>query len=236
MYNPAMTRYAFMLLFLTTILSAQSEVEITAEPDHHLVLTNNQVRVFYVDVAPHAETLMHWHRHDYVFVTLGETQVVNAVKGKGPVTLTLHDGDTGLLPAPFAHIARNTSDKPFRNLTIELLQDEKLRHSSFKWDEDRGLHILHGGTEEILWVKDGVRASLFELQPGGMVPLHHHQGPHLLVAVSDVDLSNVAGKESMSGMPGHFKSGDCKWLPGNYSHSITNTGTKPAKFVTLEFP
>ena len=37
-------------------------------------------------------------------------------------------------------------------------------------------------------------------------------------------------------MPGHFKSGDHKWLPGNYSHTITNIGGQPAKFVTLEFP
>jgi hypothetical protein len=37
-------------------------------------------------------------------------------------------------------------------------------------------------------------------------------------------------------MPAHFKSGDCKWLPGNYSVTLTNTGTTPAKFVTLEFP
>ncbi len=37
-------------------------------------------------------------------------------------------------------------------------------------------------------------------------------------------------------MPGHFKSGDSKWLPGGYSHTLTSTGPRPAKFVTLEFP
>ena len=60
-----MRRYVFLLL-LPALLFAQSapEVEITSEPNHHLVFANDQVRVFHVDVAPHSDTLMHWHRHD----------------------------------------------------------------------------------------------------------------------------------------------------------------------------
>src|SRR6266496_586448 len=46
-----------------------SEVEITAEPHHRLALENQYVRVFKVDVPPHESTLMHRHRHDYIFVT-----------------------------------------------------------------------------------------------------------------------------------------------------------------------
>jgi oxalate decarboxylase/phosphoglucose isomerase-like protein (cupin superfamily) len=233
-------RRSVLFLFLTSFLTAQAapEVEITTEPHHHLAFANDQVRVFNVDVPPHAETLMHWHRHDYIYVTLGASEVVNAVKGKDPVTVKLRDGQTGFLPGAFAHFARNLSDQPFHIVNIELLQDDKLRHSPAHWDpahpdDDRGLDILHGGTREILFVKDGVRVSEFELQPGGMVPMHHHAGPHLLVAVSDLDIrSDVEGQGPM---PGHFKSGDAKWLPGGYSHTITNTGHHPAKFVTLEF-
>jgi quercetin dioxygenase-like cupin family protein len=226
-----------LLLLAVTLLSAQAaapEVEITAEPHHHLVLENASIRVFNVDIPPHAESLMHWHRHDYIYVMLGPTEVVNAIQGKDPVTVKLVDGETRFSPGPFAHIARNISDQPFRNLTIEILDDTRLRQSTAKWDEDRGLDILQGGTRQVLFVKDGIRATEFELQPGGVVPTHHHSGPHLLVAVSDLEIrSDVEGQGPM---PGHFKSGDAKWLPGGYSHSITNVGAHPAKFVTLEFP
>lgn len=220
-----------------TLLAAQApapEVELTAEPHHHLTLENKYVRVYNVEVAPHTDTLMHWHRHDYIFVTLGPTEVVNAVKDKPPVTLKLQDGETRFSPAPFAHIARNLTDQPFRNVTIEIVDDEALRHTTTHWDEDRALETFQGGTQQILFVKDAIRVSEFELQPGAVVPMHHHTGPHLLVAVTDLDIrSDVEGQGPM---PGHFKSGDSKWLPGNYSHTITNTGQKPAKFVTLEFP
>jgi len=234
-----MKSFAGVLFIATLLLSLPTpEVEITAEPHHQLAFENASVRVFHVDLPPHAETLMHWHRHDYINVTLGASEVVNAVQGKDPVTVNLQDGETRFASAPFAHIARNVRDQPFHNLAIEILNDAKLRQSAAKWPEDRGLDILQGGTAEILFVKDAIRVTEFELQPGGVVPMHHHTGPHLLVAVSDLDIrddvrGNVEGKGPM---PGHFKSGDSKWLPGGYSHAVVNAGSRPAKFVTLEFP
>jgi hypothetical protein len=239
-----MKRYIFICLALLAAQAVAPEVEITSEPHHHLTLENKSVRVFNVDVPAHTDTLMHWHRHDYIYVTLGDTEVVNAVKDKPPVTLKLQDGETHFSPATFAHIARNLTDQPFRNVTIEILEDESLRHAPSPWDpkkdEDRALLTFEGGTQQILFVKDAIRVSEFELQPGGIVPLHHHTGPHLLVAVSDLyirsDVKSDAPGGAQGPMPGHFKSGDSKWLPGGYSHTITNTGSKAAKFVTLEFP
>jgi quercetin dioxygenase-like cupin family protein len=228
-----MKRGAFLLL--AGVLTAQPapEVEITDEPHHHLVFANDQVRVFDVEIAAGSDTLMHWHRRDYVYVMLGATEFSNDVAGKPSVEMKLQDGETRFSPGPLSHLLRVHS-QPFRNVTIELLQDDKLRQSPANWDEDRGLEILQGGTQEILFVKDGVRVSEFELQPGATIPKHHHSGPHLLVAVTDLDLrSDVEGQGPMLG---HFKSGDTKWLPSSYSHSLTNTGQHLAKFVTLEFP
>jgi oxalate decarboxylase/phosphoglucose isomerase-like protein (cupin superfamily) len=225
-------------LFLIALFSAQSapEVEIAAEPHHHPVFENSAVRVFKVDVPPHSETLMHWHRHDYIYVMLGSNEVVNAVQGKDPVTVKLQEGETRFSPAPYAHIARNISDQPLRNLTIEILNDAKLRQSAAKWDEERGLDILQGGTKQVLFVKDGIRATEFELQPGGVAPMHHHAGPHLLVAVSDLDLREKYLTHVHPLDLGRLKSGDIRWLPRGYSHTITNTGSLPARFVTLGFP
>jgi len=231
-----MTRLTLVLL-LTTFLTAQSapEVEITAEPHHHQTFANDQVRVFNAELPPHAETLMHWHRHDYIYVTLGDSEVVNTVQGKDPVTVKLQDGQTGFLPGNFAHRARNLRDQPFRIVNIELLQDDKLRASLAKWDEDRGLDILHGGTKEILFVKDGVRVSEFELQPGGMAPMP--ATAFLLVAVSDVrleaDRPMNAPHAAIDSV--YLKSGDSYWPPAGYLHALTNTGHHPAKFITLEF-
>ncbi len=231
------SRWLACVALLATILWAQSvpEVEITNEAHHHLAFENEFVRVFQVEVAPHESTLMHWHRHDYVFVTMGASDVSNQVKGKPPAELKLQDGETRFSPATFAHIASNLAATPFRNVTVELMQDEKARTAPApKWEEERGLHVLNAGTQEILFVKDGARVSETELQPGGVIPSHHHNGPHLIVAVTDLDLrSDIEGHGPA---PSQLKAGDVRWVPGNYTHTLTNIGKQPAKFVTIEFP
>ena len=224
-------RLAVLLLAFALFGQSVSEVEITAEPHHRLALENQYVRVFKVDVPPHESTLMHRHRHDYIFVTLGASEVSNEVEGKPAAMLKLQDGETRFTPGNFAHIARNLASTPFRNVTIEFLQDKAA--SQAKWDQERGLNVLTGGTQEILFVKDGVRVSEIELQPGGVLPKHRHTGPHLVVAISDLDLRNdVEGKPASSA---ELKSGDIKWIAGGYTHMLTNVGKQQAKFVTLEF-
>jgi quercetin dioxygenase-like cupin family protein len=88
----------FLLIAMLGAYAAAPEVEITSEPSHHVALENKYLRVFQVEVAPHAATLMHRHRHDYVFVTLGDSHVSNEVDGKAPVELKLADGDTRFVP------------------------------------------------------------------------------------------------------------------------------------------
>jgi len=241
-----MKRQAIFILLSAALLSAQvgTEVEITNEPHHHLTFENQYLRVFNVQVDPNTQTETHRHRHDYISITLGDAEIANTVEGKPTVTTKLVDGDVRFVSGGFAHYVRDLGPQPFRNVTIELLQDESLPNSAaagkFHWDEERGLDILNKGTKDILFVKDGVRVTEFELEPGGVVPLHHHAGPYLLVAVSDLDIRSDVKSDEPKGpqgpMHGRFKSGDHKWLPGNYSHTITNTGSQPAKFVTMEFP
>jgi hypothetical protein len=227
-----------LVLLLTTVLpffalarATAQDVEITAEPSHHVALENAYVRAFKVEVAPHAATLMHWHRHDYIFVTLGDAHISNEVEGKSPVEAKLFDGDTRFAAGNFAHIARNLADTPFRNVTIEVLQDEKMKAAPAHWDKDSGEETFNGGLRKILCVKDGVRVSQIELSSKAAVPKDGHVRPRLLVAVNDFELGQDAdGKQS----PGKdLKAGDMWWSNGLLA--VTNASAGPAKFVLLEF-
>jgi len=231
-----MKRTACLVLVVLPFLAALAaapEVEITAEPSHHLAVENEHVRVFQVEVAPHAATLMHRHRHDYLFVTLGDSHVSNEVADKPPMELKLSDGETRFTPGNFAHVARNLSDQPFRNVTIELMEDEKTHTAPSPWPMEAGDREFPGGRSKVLFVRDGARVSSVELQPGAVVPSHHHDGPHLVIAVSDLDLlSDVEGRGPM---PAKLKTGDVKWVPGGFTHTLTNKGNAVARLVTVEF-
>lgn len=236
-----------LVCFATTLLAAQtaSEVEITNEPHHHLVFENKSVRVFNVQVGPNTETQIHWHRHDYIAVTLAPAQISNNVKDKPPVIVNFTEGDSRFASATFAHSVRDLGPAPFRNVTVEILEDATLRNSPAKWDaaknEDRALEILKNGTAHILFVKDGIRATEFELQPKGGTPIQLRARPLLLIAVNSFDLSFNRSKTPASGKrsnakPRHFDSGDSVWLTNGFGQSIVDAGQEPAKFVTLEFP
>jgi quercetin dioxygenase-like cupin family protein len=94
------------------------------EPHHHLKIENEYVRVYYVEVPPHENTQLHQHDHDYIYVSLGPSDVVNAILNKPEIHLQLKDGETHFTCGGFAHVARNLANTPFRNITIELLKPQ----------------------------------------------------------------------------------------------------------------
>jgi hypothetical protein len=113
---------AALLLTFSVNAQAPTAVPIPQEPHHHLVLENDYVRVFRVTVPAHESTLLHQHDVPYLYVSLGPADVINAVQGKPEAHLVMADGQLGYSPGHFAHVARNDSDLPFNNVTIELLK------------------------------------------------------------------------------------------------------------------
>jgi quercetin dioxygenase-like cupin family protein len=205
-------------------------VDMSKEPSHHLVMENSYVRVFKVEVPPQAETLLHRHERDYVFITLGDSEVVNTVLGKVPVDVLLANGETRFLDGGFAHTAKNVSAQPFRNVTVEFLNKSESPSESPK---DAWAGNPPGPMQKVLFTKDGARVSELRLPPGAALSRHTHTGPHLVVAVSDLDLrSDVEGKAPREV---HQRAGEIAWIPGGFTHTLTNIGASEARFVVLEF-
>ena len=204
-------------------------VELTAEPSHHFVLQNEYVRIFKVEVAPHASTLLHRHGNDYIFVTLGDADLTNAVAGKEPMELKLKDGEVRF-SAALVHLVTNNGATPFRNVTVELLRPNR----SYKpADDDRGLEVGHGAMQETLFVQDGVKTSDITINPGQMLHQHTYLRPHLIVAVSALELESQPAEGQAR--PIHAQPGEVQWSAAGVTQSLMNAGTQPARFIMLEF-
>src|SRR5882672_5576937 len=113
---------AFALISTTLLIAQSAEVEITAEPSHHLELQNDFVRVFKVEIPGHAATLLHRHRNDYFIIALAASNVVSEIQGKPSKSIKLSAGETSFSEGGFAHVARNLSDVSFPHVDIEVLR------------------------------------------------------------------------------------------------------------------
>jgi len=208
-----------------------SVVSIDQEPQHHLFFENGTVRVFKVEVAAGGRTLLHRHERDYMFVTLGDADVINARQGEPARELKLKDGDTGFTAGGFAHVAINPAKTPFRNITIEIAK-------AAPDPEPQPSQMLAGAGMSVTWMVDNpcAFAESIELEPGATMPLHQHQRPHLAIPLSDGTLESdiVAGSGVGTRHVIEQKAGEPRWVEGGYSHTVKNTGSKPARWVQIE--
>src|SRR5579862_1387453 len=99
-------------------------VPISQEHHHHLIIENSYLKAYEVEVPAHESTLLHQHDYDYVYLVFGDASVTNAIVGKPEVRLFLPDTTLNFSKGPFAHVAGNVGDTPFRNVTVSLLRPQ----------------------------------------------------------------------------------------------------------------
>ena len=95
-------------------------VDIADEPHHHLIIANDYVRVFAVDVPPRTRTLCHLHPHDYLLYVAAGAEIVSAARDEEPKRLKYVAGECELSKAGMVHVVENLGDTAFRNVVVEL--------------------------------------------------------------------------------------------------------------------
>jgi quercetin dioxygenase-like cupin family protein len=223
------------LLFLATAALAQHQqsVEITSEPTHHLVFQNEYVRVFNVTVAPRATTLVHRHNYDYLFVTLGDSDVVSVRPGEKPVALKLKDGEVRFTPGNFAHAAVNQSDRPFHNITIELLKPSSNVKTCTDSCDDLSDPCAGICTQRRKLISsDQWSVWLITVPPTAHAEKYLHAVPQLIVPVSNL---GFGAKDGSNDTPIIRGSGQIDWLTGSPMHALINNTKTSASFIALEF-
>jgi hypothetical protein len=219
------------------------------ELHHHLKIENEYVRVYYVEVPPHENTQLHQHDHDYLFVTLGDSDVINAIRDKPEVHLVLKGGETHFTRGGFAHVARNLSDAPFRNVTIELLKPQgkprnlcekvvdgpvlKCPTENKDWPADSPLRRLSkvGMIPRRVFETDKIEVSSYSPSLAGTYSQDSH-GSRLLVAeVGPRAHVEVEGEAEHS-----LESGESLWIEaGKDWRIVLPKESKPTRFLMIRF-
>lgn len=232
--------YLLSTLFLFS-LRAQAPVpvplahgDVPGEPHHHLKIENAYVRAYYVEVPPHGETQLHQHDRDYIFVTLGSSDVTNTVLGKPEAHLVLKDGEVHFTRGGFAHVARNNSGAPFRNVTIELLQPQSMARNLCA-------HIVEGEAGPCRPFKNGdvslvpsfetgeTLVQFVELQAKAAHSEARAGLDQLLVVLDQSEIRVDFHGQS----PAKFGAGGILWLPAGSKQSFENSRNTPSRFLLI---
>jgi hypothetical protein len=237
----------FLFLFFSCgVLRAQAPeihaAKLPGEPHHHLRIDNEFVRAYYVEVAPHDETQLHQHDYDYIYVSLGPADVVNAVLNKPDVHLLLKDGETRFTHGRFAHVARNLSDTPFRNITIELLKSSGApqnwcalivpnQPSAGCEKTTAGQQGGHGFSVETQLTGDMMRLSLVRLDPATEGAGAGLEADSLLVPFGDAKVEMRVNGEP----PKLLGAGELAWIGKKEMGGVWNPGKNSATYLQLTF-
>ncbi len=176
-------------------------VDVEQEPHHQLVLVNDAVRVFWVEIGEGDVSLMHRHHYDYVTVVIGDAVIGNRKLGHGEERQVMQHGDMFFSRAGLEHQVRNAGETPFRNFVISVLLEGQTGAASMV------SRLVHSGAKvELKMQEPHVSAARLTLEKeearlvgeGLVIPLEN----------SAVEISGGAGHLRMG------RVGDFAWVSG----------------------
>lgn len=230
-------------LSLQNPIPPQTAVPVSMEPHHAHEFQNDYVHVYNVTVPPLDATLLHQHDLPYIYLTLGQSDVVNAVQGKPELHLTLEDGATRYSLGNFAHIARTDAGLAFHNITVELVHPQASPRNLGPQAADRPLGSCPQSAsdpknpqipaEQIVpcFETDEVRMDLVRVEGGKNYEEANPKTSALLVAMSDANLDVSLG----GGHTAFLHVGDAVWLPSGTARKIEDFLGIRSKFLLLSF-
>jgi hypothetical protein len=226
------------------VIAVRNEVvPLNGEPHHQIVLRNDFVQVYSVSVQPLDATLVHRHDLPYLAVSLGATEVANAVVGKPEVRLSLQDGQVIYSPGGFAHAVRTDAGMVFRNVTLELAKPQGAARNVCKQIVAGPLACpqetarskkpaAEPADDDIPYLEtDEVRVDVIKVSSGRDYTEASPKQNAVLVALTNADLDVNLGGEHSS----FLHEGDVLWLPAGTFRRISDFLGAHSSFLLVSF-
>ncbi len=225
-------------------IKPEEAVPVSAEPHHAHVFQNGYIRVYNVTVPPLDATMLHWHDLPYIYLTLGMTDVINAVQGKPEEHLTLEDGSTRYSPGGFAHVVRTDAGIPFHNITVELVHPQESPRNLGDKAAERPLGSCPQSaagasqndqipSEQMLpcFETSELRMELGKVEGGKDFMQASPETAALLIAMSNANLDVSLGGQHSA----FLHAGDVLWLPPGTSRKVVDFLGIKSQFLLISF-
>ena len=219
---------------LAVAAHAQSStcLDLADESHHQLLFSNHDVRVFLLELPRLASTEPHCHSHSYFYVIPGEGRSSTTPEGHATFSHDWHGGETRFVFSPVKHVVRNEAINAYREVIVESLHQVQYRPLDGNYDTDE----LPGdpGSTKPTWTISAVRGNLAvsKTQLAPNADFTPQGAGQVLIALTDLQV-----KREREGVPPQnieLSAQEVKVLSGD-TIKLTNTGSQPAKFITVEF-
>lgn len=141
--------------------SCDSVISIADEPKHHLVIDNEWVRAYAVEIPPGEITLCHLHPWPYLMYVPDDADIISTPRGGEAESQSFAPDYCDLHPAGLEHVVENVNSARFHAMIFEVLPAaEKLRHHKPSSAQVAGVRM------KTLFSGDVICAQLVELQSG----------------------------------------------------------------------
>jgi quercetin dioxygenase-like cupin family protein len=198
----------------------------------HEIMSNRRVTVSLLELAPGAATPSQKEARDTLAIYLSAGHTQNFIAGQKPAAQKIATGEADFHNMGYTHATHNDGTAPLRVALVEFAEPQgKMNplgtNSRFCNPGSKTACV----SERNLFCTERVCVEDVTMAPGAITTRHSHTTDHMLVAVSDYELTDEV--ESKGTIVRTRKSGEVEYIPAGITHRLTNTGKAPARFTVI---
>ena len=237
----SLTRSTMLLLVAVSFGALSSAAQndsvsgIDDEPHYRQIFENGKVRAFAVDLAPYQSTPLVRHEHNFLVITLEDSEIASWAEGQaGVITYLYKKNDVRFYFGGPARALRNDTPNSYHNLTVEFL-NPRITTLGYEPKEKRWEY----GNSAMLPPPDPDKAFTdtmdlgeakvkdVQLLPDDAYPGPEKEADELLIPLTDLEFKK-------DGMRIRKSQNEPWWLPAGRKSKLINDATVAARFLVLE--
>jgi hypothetical protein len=218
-----------ILLAAAVALLAQTPTEAR----FNSVFENSQVAVYSIELPARARAAAFQGTHDVIWLALNDAAVTFSGRERSD-TAEMRTGDARFFPEFRLATVSNTESPTAKGVLIAIKARGAVPSCGCGAGVERAVCGCAGGAHlPALWALGFGKITLggTMLNAGQAFLGSSYRDDMLLVAVTDLDLQDDAAVQPS---PIHLAAGEARWFPAA-AHQFRNVGSRPARFVTVEF-
>jgi quercetin dioxygenase-like cupin family protein len=212
------------------------------EPHHHLVMQNDIVKVFEIDLAPRDALSMHRHDYDEVSIALGDATTVSTTPGKPDILTISKPGDAGFALGGWEHSVRNIGQTAFHSISIASLRAQSGARN-FCGTQIPDLPANCPATKVDAnaprvdlpqFETDQMRVTFTRIRPRQQANLGESDRDELIVMIDEAAITGTSGKGVRHDQK--LAAGSVFWIArGGAGRVLKNNSDKEVRVVTVSF-